>query len=231
MSLDRDRALERIRKCLALAGSPEPHEAASALRQAAKLMQMHGITEAEASGPEVKAFRARCTTANPKRWQINLARIVGAQMRCTVLTIKIRSLGKPAMFFEYVGEGPAAEMAAYAFEQLVRQCAAGRRDFRAESRKNPYLTTDRITKLADGWCEGWAIGIAQKLMEYAKPDPVPDSVDAHINGKGIPMAKERKSSIKPENIAAARAGFAAGQDVSLHRGMGKGDGPLAITQG
>lgn len=32
--MTRDEALDKIRKCLALAASPEPHEAAAALRQA-----------------------------------------------------------------------------------------------------------------------------------------------------------------------------------------------------
>lgn len=36
------RILERIKKCLALSQSSEPHEAAAALRQAQKLMEMHG---------------------------------------------------------------------------------------------------------------------------------------------------------------------------------------------
>ena len=40
-SFSRERALEKIKKCLALAESPNPNEAESALRQARKLMEKY----------------------------------------------------------------------------------------------------------------------------------------------------------------------------------------------
>ena len=46
-SPERDRVIERIRKCLALGESPEPHEAAAAKRQAEKLMRAHNVSRAE----------------------------------------------------------------------------------------------------------------------------------------------------------------------------------------
>src|SRR5512138_3426898 len=45
--MDRNKAIERIRKCLALSKSPNEHEAAAALRQAQKLMQSHDISADE----------------------------------------------------------------------------------------------------------------------------------------------------------------------------------------
>ena len=41
--MTRDEALDKIKKCLALAASPEAHEAAAALRQAQKLMAQFGL--------------------------------------------------------------------------------------------------------------------------------------------------------------------------------------------
>lgn len=43
--MDREKALNRIKKCLALSKSPNEHEAAAAMRQAQKLMEAHGICE------------------------------------------------------------------------------------------------------------------------------------------------------------------------------------------
>lgn len=43
--MDKERAIARIKKCLALSKSPNEHEAAAALRQAQKLMASHGISE------------------------------------------------------------------------------------------------------------------------------------------------------------------------------------------
>ena len=44
---ERRRILARIRACLALASSPEPHEAAAALRQAQAWMRRYGLTREE----------------------------------------------------------------------------------------------------------------------------------------------------------------------------------------
>ena len=46
----RKKLTERLKKCLALSASPEPHEAAAALRQAQKIMAELGITEDELDG-------------------------------------------------------------------------------------------------------------------------------------------------------------------------------------
>lgn len=42
---ERNKVLDKIRKCLALSTSSNEHEAAAALRQARKLMDAHGITD------------------------------------------------------------------------------------------------------------------------------------------------------------------------------------------
>ena len=44
---DRDSLLGKIRKCMELAKSANEHEAAAALRQATKLMEMYQVSHAE----------------------------------------------------------------------------------------------------------------------------------------------------------------------------------------
>jgi hypothetical protein len=50
---ERARALSKIKKCLALSASPEPHEAAAALRQAQALMRKLGVTAEEVEAPDI----------------------------------------------------------------------------------------------------------------------------------------------------------------------------------
>ena len=45
--MDKSKALDKIKKCLALSKSSNPYEAAAALRQAQKIMHAHDITERE----------------------------------------------------------------------------------------------------------------------------------------------------------------------------------------
>jgi hypothetical protein len=49
----RAKLLDKIKKCLALSSSPEPHEAAVAMRQAQKLMAALGVTAEEVEAPSV----------------------------------------------------------------------------------------------------------------------------------------------------------------------------------
>ena len=51
---DHDKILDKIKKCLALSSSSNEHEAAIALRQAQKLMELHGISDID-----VKAAQAQ----------------------------------------------------------------------------------------------------------------------------------------------------------------------------
>ena len=47
--MDQEKIIDKIKKCLALAKSDNPHEAATALRQAQKLMEQHNLTEQDIS--------------------------------------------------------------------------------------------------------------------------------------------------------------------------------------
>ena len=51
--MTRAQALRRIRACLRLSASSEPHEAAAALRQAQALMREYGVTASEADLADV----------------------------------------------------------------------------------------------------------------------------------------------------------------------------------
>jgi hypothetical protein len=49
----RARRLAKLKKCLALSTSPEPHEAAAGMRQAQALMRELGVTEEEVTAPDI----------------------------------------------------------------------------------------------------------------------------------------------------------------------------------
>lgn len=54
-----NRVLEKIKKCLRLATSDNPAEAAAGLRQAQKLMAMHGLTQSDLELSEVSSHRVK----------------------------------------------------------------------------------------------------------------------------------------------------------------------------
>lgn len=63
----RARALEKIKKCIALSGSSNPHEAEAAMRQARKLMEKYRleISDVHAAGAEEYAHRLGKSKSRP----------------------------------------------------------------------------------------------------------------------------------------------------------------------
>ena len=55
MNVELDRIIDKVKKCIALSKSDNPHEAAAALRQAQALMRKHGIDEAGIAASEISA--------------------------------------------------------------------------------------------------------------------------------------------------------------------------------
>ena len=82
--MERDTALLKIKKCLALAGSSNPNEAAAAMRQAQKLMAMFGLNETDISLAEVVESAARARMTSLVNWEVIMSRIVADAFGCYV---------------------------------------------------------------------------------------------------------------------------------------------------
>lgn len=171
--MTRDQALDKIKKCLALASSSNPHEAAAGLRQAQKLMAEFGLTETDVSLADVS--EASCSTRLKKAtpWELTLANLVADAFGCDIfcsrrgrltLSLSIRTLRE----YVFVGVGAAPEAASYAYDVLSRQCA---RDRLAHIRKQPKACKP-ITKTARGdqFALGWVQGVRELVESFSGVD-------------------------------------------------------------
>lgn len=83
--------LDRVQKLLALAGSPNPHEAALAAGQAAKLIARHQLDEsrfeAPLADPEIELFEGKPLDASKRLrgWKIALASVLAQVNDCRIL--------------------------------------------------------------------------------------------------------------------------------------------------
>lgn len=168
--MTRDEALEKIKKCLALAASPEAHEAAAALRQAQKLMAQFGLSEADVTLADVGEVRQKAQNVPTVRWEAVLAGMVARAFGCEMYTSTSLSLVQNRQFrrhryYVFIGVGPAPEVAGYAFDVLARQCARDRRRYIGLQSKNCKAKT----KVARGdlYAEGWIAGVGDKLVQLA----------------------------------------------------------------
>jgi hypothetical protein len=168
--MTRDEALDKIKKCLGLAASPEMHEAAAALRQAQKLMAQFGLTEADVTLADVGEARQKAQNVPVVRWEAVLAGMVARAFGCDTYTSASLVLVQARQFrrrryYVFIGVGPAPEVAGYAFDVLARQCARDRRRYIGLQSKN----CKPKTKVARGdlYAEGWIAGVRDKLEHLA----------------------------------------------------------------
>ncbi len=218
------KVLRRIRKCLALSTSNNPHEAGAALRQAKALMSKHGISEMDVTLDSIEAAvpDMNFTAAKMPRYSSALTATVANAMGVGVtLVYRDNKKGKKVMVPLFHGFDADAEIAAYAYEVLHRQMM--------EDRKEMLKTLDGYspavkTKQANYFCEGWVVAVHKKVQEFATQIPphraeVLDEWQRIAFNKTVtPKTRQRKISF--ESAMAVAQGMEKGEQAQIHRATG-----------
>ncbi len=227
MNRDKERALEKIKKCLALSESSNPHEAQAALRQARKLMDKFHLdySDVDASRAQEHEFKIGTGSRAPVRWVKMLGNTVGASMGC-VTFFRHGSLGQSIIF---IGETGNAELAGYAYEVLLRQLERQRKEFVAKL--NGHKKSDKRV-LGSRFAEGWISAIAAKVNEFGG---VSEEAERAINAyctrvyPDVPVSKMPRRKINLLEYKAMLAGEEEGEKVSLHKPVGRGEEQLLLA--
>ncbi|KPA91374.1 Protein of unknown function (DUF2786) [Pseudomonas asplenii] len=225
--MDRNKALDKIKKCLRLATSANAHEAAAAMRQAQALMQQYGIGQADVNMADV----AECTAVagskrTPAKWEAQLAHTVGKAYACKM--IFAAGIGR----WNFIGE--MAEVAGYTMTVLLRQVRQARRDFSLTRLKNCKLATK--VRRADVFCEAWVHAVNEQVAAFAGGtlSPAVEQYLAH-HYPDLVQQKPRDRNVTNRHKAGVRAigdalhGVLAAADVRLSHGMTTA-APLALAQ-
>lgn len=248
-SVDMERILDKIKKCLALAGSDNPGEAANALRQANGLMRKHGITESQVKLAEVKSVEGKAPPARDRASR--LAAMVATAFACRLI-MQHPSRGGA---FEFIGKGHCPELAHYTYsvlwrrldmeskafhEQMLCSLLDPRWDSSAEEiaafhgvdvdhyevrhdlRRAASLkkeAAEEARKATTSFCEGWLYNVQQTVRHFAGHEADADVQD-WIDAKYGRKLKNHKSRTN-RNLDAdgIQAGMDAGSRVSLHHGV------------
>lgn len=214
--------LAKIRKCLALSRSANENEAAAALAKARELMDANGIDDATLALADFDESNARASrNLKPPRWESILASAV-----CRVLTVAqfINDLGDRT----FVGRGPRAEIASYAFVVLYRQLKTARAVYIGTALRR--CKPGRKRARADAFCEGWALSVHQLIAKLI-PEPEPDEGLQQyliVMHPGLVPVSSRAAKMKRAANDLAN-GWLAGSSVELNVGVGADVAPLAIA--
>ena len=223
--MDHKKALEKIKKCLRLAASGEPHEAAAAMRQARALMDKYRIEEDDALASEVAEASARSgSKSRPVYWESSLAGVVGKAYACRY--VFVQGAGQ----YRFIGE--MAEVASYTMTLLLRQVRQARRDYIANHLTRCKAATK--TKRADTFCGAWVWAVRTSVMKFAGTEEPSAAVEAFM-GKNYPELQTftpvdrnaGKKRTSERDYKDASHGFEAADGVRLNHGVG-GQAPLAL---
>ncbi|MGE0867416.1 MAG: SprT-like domain-containing protein [Kofleriaceae bacterium] len=209
------RVLDKIRKLLALAGSPNQHEAEAAMRRAHELMLRHNIEQADTR----REFEVRCLGTPRQRTHGVEAAIVGLISEFFfVKAIRIRTYmpreAAHAFMYEITGTRANVEMAEHVFEFLLATAERLWRDNRGDARVRDGR--DRLSYQA-----GVVGGFREKLLLERSSlsgtglvwvgDP---TLDEHYRRRYPRIVTTRRTS---RLNRAHLAGREAGRTVVLHK--------------
>ncbi|TCS38491.1 uncharacterized protein DUF2786 [Paucimonas lemoignei] len=218
--MDKNTALNKIKKCLRLAKSANEHEAAAALRQAQKLMAEHGVSADDIEMMEVSEQMARATSSRIINWEAALAGRVAAAFGCEVIACRRRTFMRPTLYYSFIGCGAAPEVAQYAFTVLLRQCKAAR----AAHIKIQPRSCKPATKTARGdvFAYAWVVAVASLIDSFSQSEANTNAIAlykaAHFPNAGKSEVTDRVTGRNIRN-ADAEAGYEAGKAAQLNRGV------------
>jgi hypothetical protein len=218
---DQDRIMDKIQKCMALSKSSNEHEAAIALRQAQRLMQLHGITDIDVKAAQAEERKAKASARNrPAGWENMLANDIAAAFGCRLIFCSEWDGGR----WSYIGCGPAPEIAEYAFTVLLRQVKRARAEH-IETKLNRCKAVTK-TRRADLFCEGWVRSVSSTISALAADSQRTEAIDAFIAVRYPELStlktqnRNQGKKLSDREIADYLAGSERGKGVRLNHGMG-----------
>ena len=222
-----DRILDKIKKCLALSASSEPHEAAAALRQAQKLMEKFGVSESDIGRADIGQveFRSAFSVSNIKDYELALVSTVAKAFGCKILWKKSSSHAQGAdVYGRYIMIGLKSQVpvAEYTVSVLQRKLVKARAQFVVDlTERHHNVKLDRAYKVkqADGFCQGWVGSVAKTVFAFALNEDTASLINDEV--KRIASGKSAKTQHRDGGAAGYYAGQQAGAGESIHRPMGE----------
>lgn len=245
-----ERAIRKIKHCLALAQSANENEAATALRQAQALMREYRLTEMDVKLSDVGEVESQSSRIDRRpQWDQQLSAAVAEVFGCSSLRSrkwcnKKDRLVERAMF---VGVTPAQHIALYAYEALLTKLTQARKDYASGVRAGRYRSNYSAETAGDHFALAWVgqvYGKLKVLVPRGEEDPAMqatssrDLVAVQTHDQALiaeyladkKVGKARKTREAELDLNAQIAGMLAGQKVELHAGLGRGgEDQLALT--
>lgn len=223
--MNRQHILRKVKACLRLAASSNPHEAAAALRQAQAMMRAHGITHTEAMDVDEAEVNTRARGAELARSVMWLASLAADGFGARLIVVCEKGWNSGSTVIRFYGCDGAAEVAAFAFTVLRRHMDADRLKHITRVRKRGNREA-RGEVFALAWVNAVAHLFPDAEVVDAKRLAIDDVMRARYPDAGTSSGRDLTTRGKTRDDD-VWAGHMAGKNARLHRGM-KGSAPKAL---
>ena len=224
--------IEKIKKCLALGGSCEPHEATQAIKKAQQLMTKHGITTDDVALSEVQEkFTHLNNTFKPPIFLRYLVAMIKSAFGCdAIYHSKSYFKSKKKVTVSFIGFDPNIQLATYAFEVLREQLLDGRKVYLQGLHNNCKKTTK--TRRANLWAESWVQAANTKVSKLTLTQEQSQTMGKWIQKKYTTLTESKNKQTKiagdKGDLDAVCQGLASGSKASLFHPVSGQQGPLGI---
>jgi len=220
---DFDKIKARIKKLLALSGSPNPSEAASALRKAQALMDEYGLGQADANAIDIGEETAPAARRkNPPGFENSLIYQISQAFGCKA----IYHIRYGNCVWRFIGLRHRAEVAAYIGQVLLRKLKSARAGYI----KSLYRVRSkyRKTQRADDFCRAWVHAVAGKLPAFAGASAEEKkAIELYVSSSHQDLRDVKAIDRSFGHGADYLNGARAGEGVQLRHGVGAhSHGPL-----
>src|SRR5471030_482955 len=139
-----ERAIRKIKHCLALSKNTNENEAATALRQAQALMREYRLTEIDVKLSDVGEVESQFSRSERRpTWDQHLGAAVAEVFNCSSLRNRQWCETKRRIIerASFVGVTPAQHIALYAYEALLTKLTLARKEYAAGVRSGKYRSS------------------------------------------------------------------------------------------
>lgn len=221
--MEKDRIIDKIKKCLALSASDSPNEAATALRQAQALMVKHNIDMGGIALADIDRGYVRSTASSTKvkPYELALVNAVVGAFGCALMWREGMSWSNVAdeVYGKFIIIGPKSqvEIAVHTAVVLTRRLAKARAAY-LNKECDDGSSRARKTVMGNGFCDGWVVEIRKTIIAYTQTSEVTTAIEAykklHLNPGG-----KAKSATRGSSLDSFHDGRDAAKGESLYRPM------------
>lgn len=199
--MSNQKIINRIKKLMALAGSPVKAEAQSALLKARELMEKYDLS--------IVDITVSTDIIKNKKWTPNNYEVLMVRNICSAFGCDF--YWRATEGFVIIGSDIYAELAKYTYQVLNRQLQAARKDFLATVHKK----CKRYTKIkrADSFCVGWVMSVSVLIKSMIGAKSVDKSITNYMEGRELSKSNARSRSMHSDSCM---NGLITGRDVQLN---------------